>query len=482
MIDASDFDQLVADAEEIETGPNWRVIEETILVGLLSPTIAPGILEKARPKDFAFDIHRRFAAVVFPMVAQGRYVDAVTFQAYADEAGELEEDGEAKKDGDKLTDFADLVIAKAAEDPPSAGQVETYLDIFEKSARQREAKTLVVGVGAALDKGEKSPEVAAADVFKVVANLELSQRLTGVAKTEGEELEAFFAALEARQDSKNDFQGLDTGFNHLNRVINGLGAGLIVLAAMPSTGKTTFAKQIADHVAEKHTDAAVLFVSLEQSKEELRIKTLSRLSGIENRDLQRGRLDTRSEGWSKVVEAKATFAGFADRLQVLEGDRLTTVDRIRLAATQFRRKTLAGRLLIIVDYLQIVPTDDAFNDIRQKVGFVTSELRRLGRDLDAPVLAIASVNRASYDKTKARLDVFKESGEIEFSADVAMVMKEDGDKKKGEENYLGVTRKWKKVFLDVVKNRNGEKARIQLEFYPEVSRFREVSKGELPED
>jgi replicative DNA helicase len=61
-------------------------------------------------------------------------------------------------------------------------------------------------------------------------------------------------------------------------------------------------------------------------------------------------------------------------------------------------------------------------------------------------------------------------------------MTEDKDKSKGESNYKGVMRKWKRVNLDVVKNRNGERARIGLEFYPEVSRFREVDKNELPED
>lgn len=61
-------------------------------------------------------------------------------------------------------------------------------------------------------------------------------------------------------------------------------------------------------------------------------------------------------------------------------------------------------------------------------------------------------------------------------------MVEDKDKEKGEENYLGTMRPWKKVLLDVVKNRNGEKARVELAFFPSVSRFREIGKGSLPEE
>lgn len=467
------FDDVVFDAEEVETGPDVRTIEETVLVGLLDPTVAVRILEESRPGDFYFDLHRQFAKLAYPMVGEGRHLDRVTFRAAAGEDGD-----------DKLLALADAVIAKASDAPPSPGQVLAYLDLFAADAKRRLAMAMINEVADKLRKSDVAPEAAAGEVLRIVADLEATRRLSGAAKTEGEELDAYFADLEARQSVDNDFQGLDTGFGHLNRVINGLTAGLLVLGASPSTGKTTLAKQIADTVLEKHPDAACLFVSLEQSKEELRVKTLSRLSGVENRDIQRGRLDTMTfaSAWTKVVEAKDAFAQWAGRLQVLEGDRMTTVDRIRLAALQLRQKTHADRLFIVVDYLQIIPTDASFADIRQKVGFVASELRRIGRDLDAPVLAVASVNRASYGSKGGAMNAYKESGDIEFTGDVAMVMVEDKEAAKGEENYLGVMRKWKTVYLDIVKNRNGEKARVEFRFFPEVSRFKEVAKSSLPEE
>ena len=466
---ADNFDTLVGAAEEVETKVDQRVIEETLLVGLVEPTVAPRILEAARPGDFYFDLHRKFAEVAFEIVAVGRHLDPVTFRAAAGDGLD-----------DKVAKVAEAIFLTAVENPPPVGKVLSYLDIFGADARRRLAKSMADRVGVELAK--KAPEVAAGELLKIVADLEAARRLSGAAKTEGEELASYFAALEAAQSPTHDFQGLDTGFGHLNRLINGLSPGLVILGAMPSVGKTTLAKQIADQVVAKHSDAACLFVSLEQSKEELRVKTLSRLSGIENRDIQRGRLDTQSEAWGKVTEAVVEFGNFAGRLQILEGDRGTTVDRIRLAALQLRQKTQAGRLLIVVDYLQIMPTDRDFGDVRQKVNFVTSELRRLARDLDAPVLAIASVNRAAYNARGGTMEAFKESGDIEFSADYAAVMVEDKDKAKGDANYLGVIRKWKRVFLDVVKNRNGEKGRIELYFYPEVSFFQEKGKQSLPED
>ena len=80
------------------------------------------------------------------------------------------------------------------------------------------------------------------------------------------------------------------------------------------------------------------------------------------------------------------------------------------------------------------------------------------------------------------MEAFKESGDIEFSADVGLILVEDKEKGRGEENYLGITRNWRRVYLDVVKNRNGERPRVELYFFPEVSRFREVSKSSLPDD
>jgi replicative DNA helicase len=470
-----DFDDLIEDAEEVADRPDIQVIEETILVGLLAPTLAPNILELTRPGDFHFLEHRIFAQVVYSLLREGAHVDDVTLRRRA-EAVEVDD-----KEVDKLLEFAEKVRAKADNDPPPPGRVESYLDLFVDDVRLRVARAALAKTDQAFTKGDLTAAQVGAEIDRIASDLDVGGRIAGASMTEGEELEAFFAALEARQAPEHDFQGLDTGFPHLNRVINGLGAGLVILAASPSTGKTTFAKQVADQVVEGNKDAACLFVSLEQSKEELRIKTISRLSGVENRDIQRGRLDPTSEAWEKIVEGKEEFSVFADRMLILEGNRSTTADRIRLAARRLRHKTQVARLLIVVDYLHILPTDEDFKDIRQKVNFVTSELRRIGRDLDCPVLAISSINRASYEKGKPGLDVFKESGDIEFSADVALVMTEDKDKKKGDSNYLGVMRKWKRVNLDVVKNRNGERARIGLEFYPEVSRFREVDKNELPE-
>ena len=480
MVD--EFDDLVAEAEEPAIQTDIREIEETLLLGLFTtPQTVARIIGQTRPGDFYFDLHRSLADHIYPALSMGRHVDLVTLRA------ELEAKQEGEEEVEKLLGFATQVITQAQATPPQAGKVEAYLEIFAGQAKRRAAYTLIEKAGDALRKGESSPEGAAAEVFRAVADLEASERITGATQTEGEDLETFFADIEARQDPSNDYQGLNSGFNHLNYVLNGLMPGLFIVGAAPSTGKTTLLKQIADKVVELNKDAACLFVSLEQSKEELRIKTLSRLSGVENRDIMRGRLNPGDpdNAWAKVRTAKATFATYADRMVILEGDRNTTPDRIRLASIQLRQKTQAARLLIIVDYLQIVPVEGRFTDTRQKVDFVVSELRRVARDLQAVILVVSAIGRASYDGVKGAMEAFKESGGIEFGADVGAVMVEDKDKensdRNGEDRFLWTNRKYKKIFFDIVKNRNGERSRIELKFYPAVSAFVEKDKRDLPE-
>ena len=473
---ADDFDRLVVEAQEPDR-PDARVIEETLLTALFASADArAAILTDTRPGDFYFDRHRRFADLVYADLAEGRHVDLITLGAKLPE----EVDATKAKDRAALLTFAGEVFDRATTQPPAQGRVDAYLTIFVEAARLRLAKTLVAKVGDELAAGEMTPTGAAARVVELVADLDVSRRLVGAFRSEGAEWPAYVEALEATQSPGRDFLGLDMGFEHLNRVANGLTEGLFVLGAAPSTGKTTFAKQLLDQVVELNEDAVGLFVSFEQSREELRVKTLSRLSGVENRDILRGRLDVTTPAWKRVKEQSEAYrTSIADRVFILEADKTTTVDRIRLAALQVKRATGAGRLAVFVDYLQIVPTEEDYRDTRTRVDAVVSDLRRLARDLKAAVVAVSSIGRTSYDAPT--LSAYKESGGIEYGADLGAVMSMDR-KTKGADAVEGVTHPWFRVNLDVVKNRNGERSRVTFNFFPKVSRFCEVGQAPLPDE
>ena len=289
--------------------------------------------------------------------------------------------------------------------------------------------------------------------------------------------EGFLDALDARRADGRDFLGLDCGFRHLNHVLNGLPDGVIILAGAPSCGKTTLAKQIADTVAEVEK-VPVLFYSFEQSAEELRIKSLSRLSSVNSRHIWKGRAGNLE--WKKVEAAAGEYLqGTGPYLTIIEAGRKDTVEAIRAAAIMAQRKAGGGRVLLVLDYLQIIPAGkEAPDAIREKIDANLSELRRLSRDLKSPVLVVSSQNREAYKENKPpTLAALKESGGIEYSADAVICLWRD----KGESETLtrDLSMKTDRIEAHVLKNRNGELSKIKLDFTPEWSLFTERDKEDL---
>jgi len=471
----TDFTDLILDAQE-PNRPELTTIEETLLKAVLSgrPELVTRIIQETRPKDFYYDNNRQLAGKIYPDISQGKHVDRVTLEATLPEADPT--DKEKVKERQRLLDLVDKLEGI---DIPELGKVEAYLTIFVEEARRSTASGLITKIQSDFEDKKLSPAEAFSRANQVIMDQEASRRLVGAFKSEAEEWPTYFADLEAKQTQK-DFIGLDTGFRHFNNLANGLSEGLFVVGAAPSVGKTTWAKQVADQVIEKNPKAVCLFVSLEQSREELRVKTLSRLSGIENRDILRGRLEPKSPGWEKVKTASKGFmSSTAGRYFILEGDKTTTPEMIRLAGLQVRRATNAEALLIVVDYLQIVPTVEDFKDPRNRVDAVVSDLRRIARELKASIMAISSLSRRSYELSD--ISAFKESGGVEYGADLGAIMipRKNADKvEEGESPIEGVKRKWIGVDLAFVKNRNGERGKIQFKFFPQISRFDEIGKDD----
>ena len=292
--------------------------------------------------------------------------------------------------------------------------------------------------------------------------------------------EGFLDALDARRADGRDFLGLDCGFRHLNHVLNGLPDGVIILAGAPSCGKTTLAKQIADTVAEVEK-VPVLFYSFEQSAEELRIKSLSRLSSVNSRHIWKGRAGNLE--WKKVEAAAGEYLqGTGPYLTIIEAGRKDTVEAIGAAAIMAQRKAGGGRVLLVLDYLQIIPAGkEAPDAIREKIDANLSELRRLSRDLKSPVLVVSSQNREAYKENKPpTLAALKESGGIEYSADAVICLWRDKDE--SETLTRDLSMKTDRIEAHVLKNRNGELARVKLNFTKAWALFSDEGKESLDYD
>lgn len=212
-----------------------------------------------------------------------------------------------------------------------------------------------------------------------------------------------------------------TGFANLDEKSGGLFAGLYFLAAIPSLGKTTFVHQMADNLAAAGHD--VLFFSLEQSRLELISKSLARTlaqddpcSGITSISIRKGyNVDAVISAGEKYIKA------VGDRLSVIEGNFNVNADTIMREVTSYIHRT-GVTPVVVIDYLQILqPMDvDAKNritGIRETIDHSVTALKRFSRDNNLTVIVISSVNRANY-LAPISYEAFKESGCIEYSADV----------------------------------------------------------------
>lgn len=209
-----------------------------------------------------------------------------------------------------------------------------------------------------------------------------------------------------------------TGFSNLDAQAGGLYSGLYVLAAISSLGKTSFALQLADQLAERGSD--IIFFSLEQSRLELVSKSLARRTAQKDFDKAVTSLSIR-KGYlpRQVLDAAQEYKeAVADRISIVEGNFACNISFIGDYIRQYVKRN-GSRPVVIVDYLQILqPADDGKRQtVKETVDSTVTELKRISRELDLTVIIVSSVNRANY-LTPIDFESLKESGGIEFTADV----------------------------------------------------------------
>ena len=221
-------------------------------------------------------------------------------------------------------------------------------------------------------------------------------------------------------DSFKEAKNRRTGFANLDEKAKGLYAGLYVVAAISSLGKTTFCHQIADQLAEAGED--VLFFSLEQSKLELVSKSLARrtaqkdmTTAVNSLSIRRGYLP------EQVLTAADEYKkGIADRLSIIEGNFSCNISFIGDYIRRYIAKT-GKKPIVFIDYLQILqPEQDErgrTQTTKETVDSTVTELKRLSREQGLTIFVISSVNRANY-LTPIDFESLKESGGIEYTCDV----------------------------------------------------------------
>ncbi len=277
------------------------------------------------------------------------------------------------------------------------------------------------------------------------------------------------ARYEEQVESGRPVSGIRSGLARLDEITGGFEEGLYLLAAGPAVGKTTLATQVSKAVA--GAEGPVIFATFENSPKNLLTKILCAEAGVNTRDVRRGYADP-----EKLARAAATLAPVLSRIVLVEGSGRLTVAQLRARALQAMNRCGSDKCLIVVDYLQLWAKASVemrgLQSVRERVEALAAELRELAVRLGNPVLAIASQNRtgAGLDYKRsggATLDSLKESGDLEYAADVVMFLTESHDRE--------ATLPARAVDLSIKKNRDGETGKVELVFRPDLGVLREAA-------
>lgn len=275
-----------------------------------------------------------------------------------------------------------------------------------------------------------------------------------------------------------------TGFEKLDLQIGGLYSGLYVIGAVSSLGKTTFIHQMGDQMAERGEH--ILYFSMEQSRAEMVSKSLSRLTAelygintdISSLDIRKGKYD--DEKAKRVQGAIAKYKQYAERVTIIQTDFTSDIATIEdIISTYLQAKGVTP--VVIIDYLQIIDSDGNMNE-RQRIDNIVKRLKKIQLKYGLTMIVISSLNRSNYT-TAIDFESFKESGLIEYSADVVWGLQlsavndlGDGDNVTEKRNRLQKAKAEtpRKIQFVCLKNRYGQSNFTQaFDYYPHCDYFQE---------
>jgi replicative DNA helicase len=416
---------------------------------LLENTAINRAQEILAENDFYRDPHRRIFKVMAALSERATAIDPVTVKEELVRSGDLEAVG------------GSAYIASLLDGVPHSSNIEHYAKIVREKAVLRR----LIDAGGEI---VKTAYEASRDVDEI---LDQSERL--VFEIAQDQMRTGFLpmrtiadqslkTIERLSEHRELVTGLATGFPTLNEMTSGLQpSDLVVIAARPGMGKTSFALNIAQHAAREGKSIGVF--SLEMSREQLFLRLLTGQARIDAHRMRTGRLGR--EEWTRVTAAFGELAGMPIFIDDTAG-----IGVLEMRAKSRRLKLEHGLDLLIVDYLQLMRGRGRAENRNQEISEISRSLKELAKELRLPVIAISQLSRAPEQRGNDRrpqLSDLRESGAIEQDADVVMFIYREEVYKPTEENRG-------RAQIIIAKQRNGPIGNLDLAFIREYTKFEEL--------
>ncbi len=439
--------------EQIRMPPHSFEAEQSVLGGLLLDNQAwDRVAERVVAQDFYSRPHRLMFEAMSRLSTVGQPIDLITLQE------ELERH-------EQLADVGGLAyLVEVARNTPSAANISAYAEIVRERAVVREMISVANEIAeSGFDpQGRNAGDLldeAESKVFRIAETRSSSsdgpQPLKVLLEKTVDRIESLF------NKPHNGVTGVSSGYADLDKMTSGFQpSDLIIVAARPSMGKTTFAMNLVEQAALNEDKPAVIF-SLEMPSEQLIMRMLASLGRIEQTKVRTGQLD--DEDWGRLSNTMG---------MLLEKGKLYIDDASGLTPTELRSRTRriarehGGVSMVMVDYLQLMRVPSLSENRTLEIAEISRSLKALAKELNVPVVALSQLNRSleqRADKRPVNSDL-RESGSIEQDADLIMFIYRD-------EVYHDDSPDKGVAEIIIGKQRNGPIGRVRLTFQGQFSRF-----------
>ncbi len=439
------------DGQFDRTPPQDVAAEQCVLGGMmLSKDAIADVVEIVRTGDFYRPMHATIFDTILDLYGRGEPADLITVAAALTDAGDIGRIGGAP--------YLHTLISSV----PTAANSSYYARIVSERAVLRrliEAGTRIVQLGYGTLGGGGRDTDDLVDLAQQAVYDVTERRISEDFVRLEDLLQPTLDEIEAVGATGGQMTGIPTGFADLDRLLNGLHAGqLIIVAGRPGLGKSTAAMDFARSCSVKHGMASAIF-SLEMSKIEIVTRLLSAEASVPLHTLRSGALH--DDDWSKLARRMGEISEAP-----MFVDDTPNMNLMEIRAKARRLKQRHDLKLVVVDYLQLMSSPKKTESRQQEVAELSRGLKLLAKEIQCPVIAVSQLNRGPEQRTDKRpqLSDLRESGSIEQDADVVILLHRDDyyDKESpraGEADFI------------VAKHRNGPTDTVTVAAQLHLSRF-----------